>query len=82
LPTMMTTPFAQTARHEIFEVWPVSFTAERKQPLSMSWVVVTDEDGNRRLRMSWTAAEPQPGEEDNVGSKMAPAQKPSLRFKS
>jgi len=55
LPTMATTQLAQTACHETAEVWPLSFTAERKQPLKMSWVVVTDENGNQRLRMSWTA---------------------------
>lgn len=57
LPTMMTTQLTKTVCHETLERLPVSFTAERKQPLIMSWVVVTDENGKRRLRMSWTTAE-------------------------
>lgn len=27
----------------------------RHQPLRMNWVVVTDENGNRRLQMGWQA---------------------------
>lgn len=56
-PTMMTTQLARTACHETPEALPVSFAPERKQALSMSWVVVTDENGNRQLRMSWTVAD-------------------------
>jgi hypothetical protein len=52
-PTMMTTQLAQTVSHEASEVVPVSFAADRKQALSMSWVVVTDANGKRRLRMCW-----------------------------
>jgi hypothetical protein len=55
LPTMATTRLAQTTCLETSERWPVNPTAERN--LSMSWVVVTDERGNRRLRMCWTVAE-------------------------
>lgn len=63
LPTMTTKLLEQTASHERCEVSRVSFTAERRQPLSMNWVVVTDENGNRRLRMSWTvSAKTQEGE--------------------
>ena len=29
-------------------------TANRKMPLEMNWVVVVDEQGNRRLQMRWT----------------------------
>jgi hypothetical protein len=32
----------------------VEHTEDRKQSLSMKWVVITDELGNRRLRMRWT----------------------------
>ena len=33
-----------------------SHTANRKLPLSMNWIAVTDEHGNRRLQMRWTVA--------------------------
>jgi hypothetical protein len=29
----------------------------KQKPLSMSWVVVTDEHGKRQLRMRWVARE-------------------------
>ena len=35
---------------------PTEQTEERKRRLSMKWVVVTDELGNRRLQMRWTVA--------------------------
>ena len=54
--TMATTRLAQTTCHENCDFWTVEFAAERKRPLNMSWVVVTDENGNRRLRMRWTVA--------------------------
>ncbi|MBV8051527.1 MAG: hypothetical protein JOZ80_10085 [Acidobacteriaceae bacterium] len=54
-PTMATTQFSQAACEEITELCPVTLKSERKLPLSMSWVVVTDENGNRQLRMCWSA---------------------------
>jgi hypothetical protein len=57
LPTMATTQLTKATCRETSEVLPVSFVSERKQPLSMSWVVVTDENGKRQLRMSWATAE-------------------------
>jgi len=53
LPTMATTQFAQGACEEITECWPVNLKSQRKLPLSMSWVVVTDGNGKRQLRMRW-----------------------------
>jgi hypothetical protein len=29
-------------------------TEKARKPLRLSWVVVTDTDGNRKLRMQWT----------------------------
>jgi hypothetical protein len=37
-------------------LWQVEREAEHK-PLRMSWVVVTDENGKRQLRMHWVAIE-------------------------
>jgi hypothetical protein len=51
---MATTQLAQTVCHESSDLMPADFAAERKRPLSMSWVVVTDENGERKLRMRWT----------------------------
>ncbi len=52
--TMATTQLLRTAVSEFR--WPTP--AEQKadfKPLSMNWVVVTDENGNRRLKMQWRA---------------------------
>jgi hypothetical protein len=48
----------QLARHTFCDdvrSWRVERTTARKQPLRMSWVVVTDENGKRHLRMRWTS---------------------------
>jgi hypothetical protein len=37
-------------------LWQVEREAEHK-PLRMSWVVVTDENGKRQLRMRWVTVE-------------------------
>jgi hypothetical protein len=34
---------------------------QRNRPLEMSWVVVTDEQGKRELRMRWRVAEADQG---------------------
>jgi hypothetical protein len=52
--TMATTQFLRTAWCDI--CWPLIDEQNAQQPaLRMSWVVVTDVTGNRRLQMSWTA---------------------------
>jgi hypothetical protein len=49
---MATTQLVSAIHHEDAPLWQVEPKAERK-PLSMSWVVVTDEHGKRQLRMHW-----------------------------
>jgi hypothetical protein len=56
LPTaaMATTQLARAASGErTFR--EVESTTIRKHPLRMSWVVVVDRNGERHLRMRWTA---------------------------
>lgn len=52
--TMATTLFMRAACYEncspLVEQFPV-----QHQPLRMNWVVVTDENGNRRLQVDWHA---------------------------
>ena len=55
--TMATTQLAHTACQASSEPWLVEGTAARKQSLSMSWVVVTGENGKRQLRMRWKKTE-------------------------
>jgi hypothetical protein len=52
----MTTPFVVAARYQDSALRRVEPTGDRKQPLKRKWVVITDEHGNRRLRMRWTVA--------------------------
>jgi hypothetical protein len=52
----MTTPFVAAARYQVSDLSRVEHTGDHKQPLERDWVVVTDEHGNRRLRMRWTVA--------------------------
>jgi len=55
-PTAMAT--TQVVRRICFENSPTELTeriVERPQ-LSMNWVVVTDENGKRQLRMKWRAS--------------------------
>jgi hypothetical protein len=49
---MATTQLVSAIHHEDASLWQVEPKAEHK-PLSMSWVVVTDENGERQLRMHW-----------------------------
>jgi len=51
---MATTKLTRAACCEVY--WPrqEEQKAERK-PLRMSWVMATDENGNRQLRMGWRA---------------------------
>jgi hypothetical protein len=52
---MATIQFAQAACEVNTYRWPVNRNQKRKPPLSMNWVVVTDENGERQLRMRWKA---------------------------
>ena len=52
--TMATTQFMRAAYCERCLSVEESF-ATQHQPLRMNWVVVTDENGNRRLQMGWHA---------------------------
>jgi len=54
-PPAMTT--SQLTRTVCFENSTAELTekiVERNRPLKMSWVVVTDKDGHRQLRMRWS----------------------------
>lgn len=53
---MATTQLPRVIRYEL----SVPLQLEQKieqQPLRLNWVVVTDKNGSRRLRMQWTACE-------------------------
>ena len=52
--TMATTQFARTACYESCWCLEEQFDP-RHQPLRMKWVVVTDDNGNRRLQIDWHA---------------------------
>jgi hypothetical protein len=50
--TMTTTQFTRALDYE--SCMPVKqFFVSQHQPLRMNWVVVIDENGNRRLQMGW-----------------------------
>jgi len=55
-PMAMATTRLVRVHHEDAPLWQVEREAEHK-PLRMSWVVVTDENGKRQLRMHWVAIE-------------------------
>jgi hypothetical protein len=48
-----TTQLARVIHCDSASTWQLEGTVER-QPLSMSWVVVTDSDGSRKLHIEWT----------------------------
>jgi hypothetical protein len=85
----MTTPFAGAAWQQDCNFKLVEHAEDRKRPLSMKWVVVTDEHGNRELRMRWTVARPflpvtvcnatRPQAEPAVGWGCAPTPSPQAR---
>ena len=52
---MATTQLTHTIQQEAISPWRTSARMERS-PLRMSWVVATDSDGNRQLRMQWASA--------------------------
>jgi len=53
---MAPTQLARISRHETASTRGWEGNVERKF-LRMSWVVVTDEKGNRQLRMQWASAD-------------------------
>jgi hypothetical protein len=53
---MATTQLVSAIHYEDATLRQVEPKAEHK-PLRMSWVVVTDENGKRQLRMRWVAVE-------------------------
>lgn len=50
---MATTQLARVIHYEHAQAWQLQDNVERNA-LSMSWVVVTDENGSRKLQMQWT----------------------------
>ena len=52
--TMTTTQFTRTVGYESCMPVEEIFAPEYRR-LRMNWVVVTDENGNRRLQMGWRA---------------------------
>jgi len=57
-PEMRTTkPFTDIYCCQDFKVNRAERTENRQRQLSMKWVVVTDEQGNRRLEMRWAVAQ-------------------------
>lgn len=52
--TMTTTQFARDVCYESCMAVEELFVPQH-QPLRMNWVVVTDENGNRRLQIDWHA---------------------------
>jgi len=49
--TMATKQLTRTACCQL--CWPQDEPRAKRKPLRMSWVVVTDGDGRRQLRMCW-----------------------------
>jgi hypothetical protein len=52
---MATTQFARVVRYEASASWQMERNTERT-PLRMSWVVVTDDGGTRKVCMRWAPA--------------------------
>jgi len=57
LVAMATTELARETRYQDAPNWQSEGDLEQNS-LRMSWVVVTDENGSRQLRMQWAAGEP------------------------
>jgi hypothetical protein len=55
--TMTTIQLVGATCYEHSNSWQMAPTTERKPRVHMSWVVVTDENGKRQLRMRWTAVQ-------------------------
>jgi hypothetical protein len=56
LQVTMTTSFVALVEHEDSNLRRVEYSGDRTQSLGRKWVVATDDQGNRRLRMRWTVA--------------------------
>jgi hypothetical protein len=57
LQVTMTTPFVALAPYQGSNRQSVEYSGDYKHSLERKWVVVTDEHGNRRLRITWTVAQ-------------------------
>ena len=57
LMAMATTQLARETHYQEAPVWQADANLGNNS-LRMSWVVVTDENGNRQLRMQWASGEP------------------------
>ena len=55
-PAMTTSQLERSAYCENSNTEFAEKIVERNRPLEMSWVVVTDEQGKRQLRMRWRVA--------------------------
>ena len=53
---MATTQLARETHYQDAPIWQAEGNLEHNS-LRMSWVVVTDENGNRRLGMQWASGE-------------------------
>jgi hypothetical protein len=53
---MATTQLARAIHYKKVSACPMDGNVEHK-PLSMSWVVVTDNNGNRKLQIQWAPSE-------------------------
>jgi hypothetical protein len=53
--TMATTQLMPATGYHV--IWPSQEERTEFHPLHMRWVVVTDENGKRELRMQWSAAD-------------------------
>ena len=57
---MATTQLARVIRYEAPDAWFSEQSADRRS-LRMNWVVVTDDNGGRRLRAQWLPADGRQG---------------------
>jgi hypothetical protein len=53
---MATTQLTRITRYEDTSTWQLRSVSECN-PLRMSWAVVTDNSGNRKLQMRWATSE-------------------------
>jgi len=52
-----TTQLARAIHHEAAAPWQIELNLQQRNILRLSWVLVTDSDGSRRLRMQWASAD-------------------------
>lgn len=53
---MPATHLVRAACYQDSNLRSLEHAEDRKQPVSMRWVVITDQHGSRRLRMRWRRA--------------------------